>query len=117
MDPPPIATTLDVWNEIRLHPYIRSFVEAFMRPRTLMGFAHLGLTNLSAASGPGKVPGARDADLIGSSITLIISQFGWKDSEASEIGLRGPFAVGEFGPHAPCHLVGERDDGFMRATP
>jgi len=70
MDPPPIATILSFLNEIRLHPYIRSFVEAFALPRTLMGFAHLDLTNLSAALEPGKVPGTRDADLIGSSITL-----------------------------------------------
>jgi hypothetical protein len=49
MDPAPIATTLSFLNEIRLHPYIRSFVEAFTSPRTLMGFAHLDLTNLSAA--------------------------------------------------------------------
>lgn len=49
MDPAPIATTLSFLNEIRLHPYIRSFAEAFTSPRTLMGFAHLDLTNLSAA--------------------------------------------------------------------
>ena len=49
MDPPTIATTFSFLNEIRLHPYIRSFAEAFTSPRTLMGFAHLDLTNLSAA--------------------------------------------------------------------